>query len=638
MRYLWRSLDPEKNSCGLVKEAAELHPVISRCIALRLGQSCTETDVRHYLDPRMEQLYDPYLLKEMEKAVDIINDMVKNNQPILIYGDYDVDGITSTALLVGLIRELGGDVDWFIPNRIDDGYGLNEESVKAIAARGAALMITVDCGISAVNSVKYAVEMGMKVIITDHHVPGTELPEADAVINPKIGDYPFRDLAGVGVAFKLASALDRGLSRKYADLAALGTIADIVPLLGENRILVKYGLSHVENKGLQLFLEHLSLDTQKVKASAVSFKIAPRIINMGRLKDSKELVNLFLSHDESKIHEFLEKMEETNKKRRLIAYEVEREAMEKAHGLPWDESNIIVLHDDKWHHGVLGIAASRLTEEYHRPVLLLSGSEEGLSKGSGRSIHGLDLLGLLRSCERMFERLGGHSQAAGCTLKTENIPLLSRELNRSLAEEGNEIFLPWKNYDAEMEPDEIAPDFFSGLKVMEPFGCGNPQPLLKFRGMKIGTSPRIFKDKHISFDMKGRKEAIRVIGFGKAHYSSLLSPEMDVLGYIDKKQFNNREYEEISLTDLMESHGDVSRKTLAAAYGYLKRNNIVSYHSSLVRLKGHMDSPGTAMKIFEELGIIKRYGDRIKFCDRGDSFDLEDSAIFRAVTEKSHGS
>lgn len=409
-----------------------------------------EEKIRKFLEPTRADFYDPFLMPDMEVATNRVIQAINNNEKIMIYGDYDVDGITSISVLQKFLEERGMKVENHIPNRLEEGYGLNKQAIKEIYDKGYKLMITVDCGISAVEEVEYANSLGMTVIITDHHEPLEQLPNALAVIDAKRKDntYPFNQLAGVGVVFKVIQALGikLGLEEKewlkYLDLVCVGTISDIVPLVDENRVIAKLGLKLVnvtKNLGLKCLLE--SAGYKKIDSSTISFGIAPRVNACGRMGHETEALDIFLSDDINKVKQLSDKLNEYNK----IRQETEKSIVDKALAMIEEneeyKKSTIVLGSKGWHHGVIGIVSSKITEMYFKPSILLS-FEDGIAKGSGRSVPGFDLHEALCKCSKYLEKYGGHGMAVGLTLQEENFENFKQAFEEVAKEEKVEEILP----------------------------------------------------------------------------------------------------------------------------------------------------------------------------------------------------
>ena len=418
-----------------------------------------DEDIRIFLNPTRNDFHDPYLLPDMEKAVDRIVTAIKNKEKIVIYGDYDVDGITSITVLKSFLEERGLQVDQYIPNRLEEGYGLNKPALEEIASKKYDLMITVDCGISAIEEIDYANSLGIQTIITDHHEPVEELPKAFAVIDAKRKDnkYPFRELAGVGVAFKLSQAISirLGLEEKeylkFLDIVCVGTISDIVPLVDENRVITKLGLRLVQqtkNIGLKALLQASGYN--KIDSNTVSFGIAPRINASGRMGYQEDALALFLSKNIVEVNDLVKKLNGYNTKRQEIERNIYNEALAKIENEHLDNNNVIVVGGNGWHHGVIGIVASKITDLYFKPSILLC-FEDDIGKGSGRSIPGFDLHEALNKCSNSLEKFGGHAMAIGVTVKKDNLDKFENDIEK-IAEESNiKDIVPIINIDAEID-------------------------------------------------------------------------------------------------------------------------------------------------------------------------------------------
>ena len=444
---------------------------------------CSPEDIEEYLSDRPQRTYDPFLMQGMQEGVDLILEEINAGTRICVYGDYDADGVTSVCILMSVLTRLTDNVTWYIPSRFTEGYGMHTEAIDALHADGVGLIITVDCGITSNREVEYANSLGIRMLVTDHHQLGDELPDC-IVIDPKREDetYPFRDLAGCGVAYKLLQALQRqaGLPRSVVgealDLAATGTVADIVPLKDENRTIVKYGLQKINERGrasLAALEEAISLE--HISAENISFGIAPHINAAGRMEHAKEAVGMILADDPDTIRTQVGKLVEYNRRRKKL----QEDAYEKSEAAISGEEPIICLRVDGIHEGIAGIAAGKLKETYGRPVILTTPGEDGFLKGTGRSIPGVDLFALLDAHREMFKRVGGHKSACGFTISEDNFrllqPLLVEETEAiykadpSLLEAGGE-------YDLEILPGDVTVALADELARMEPFGEGNPKP------------------------------------------------------------------------------------------------------------------------------------------------------------------
>jgi single-stranded-DNA-specific exonuclease len=462
----------------------------------------------------------------MERATARILAAIDSKEKIVVHGDYDADGISATALLIRVLGELGATCSYYIPNRLTDGYGVTEDGVRTIARGGATLLVTVDCGITAINEIGVANACGMDVIVTDHHVPKEDLPEAIAILNPKIpgSSYPDKDLAGVGVVLKLCQGLCRksgspdSLWENHLDLASLGTCADIVPLMGENRIITKFGFERMrttDKPGLAALIEINGLTGKPMTTSAVAFQIAPSINAAGRLGSAASGIELLLTDDLAVARHCAEDLRNSNYERRAINQTVWDEACAwvQAHCSP-EKDFAIVVGNAGWHAGVIGIVASKLVEKYHRPALLFSIGNDGMARGSGRSIPGLHLLDVLGECSDLLETFGGHAAAAGMNIKAASIDAFRERFNEAVRRKVSPSDLvPVVVADAEAGMQDLTPKLFSLIKAMEPFGPGNARPLLYCRGLIKRGAPKIVGKNHLKMTVSGEGTTMDAIAF-----------------------------------------------------------------------------------------------------------------------------
>jgi len=484
-----KELDKEK-ALSLAKKL-NLSPL---SIQFLYNRGIAEDKVEEFFHPSLKDLHNPFLMKGMKTATQRIMKAVSHKEKILIYGDYDVDGITATSVLLLFLRELGLSGYFYIPQRMDEGYGLNNEAIKKIAREGINLVITCDCGISSVKEIEYAKTLGLEVIVTDHHQVKKDLPPSLATINPHQPDcpYPFKDLAGVGVAFKLVQALAQEVSQKnlniqkYLDLVAMGTIADVVSLRDENRVIVKLGLQYLEetsNIGLKALMNVVSLSGGKIKENNVGFVLAPRLNACGRLSLAKKGVKLFLSTSSEEAFSLAKALDEENRKRQQIERRMCKEA-EKL--LPKrKEDRVIVISKKDWHEGVIGLVASYIREKYFRPTIVFS-SNGKTAKGSARSIPNFPIFDALKKCEDLLINFGGHKMAAGMKISVDNIEKLRKRINEVAKETiSPEDLVPSYYIDACVNLDDLDEDFFDKLKCFSPYGPGNPSPLLLAKKISI---------------------------------------------------------------------------------------------------------------------------------------------------------
>jgi single-stranded-DNA-specific exonuclease len=452
--------------------------------------------VRKFFHPDLQHLYDPFLLEGMDEAAKLIISEITNNHKILVYGDYDVDGICAAAILKLFFRKLNAFVDIYIPNRLEEGYGVSKNGIDYALQNNFSLIITVDCGITAIEEVDYARSKGLKVIISDHHQPKDILPNADVLINPVLpySKYPFKSLSGAGVAFKLIQAIAKKLGMtnditEYLDLVAIATAADIVPLNNENRVLVHYGLENIRNNprpGVKAILNKASINYEEISVTNIVFAVAPRINAVGRLGNALPSIDILTSNDEDYVVTLAEELNQGNLQRRQLDKQIMEEAVKIIEENELNKNNyIFVLHNDKWHQGVNGIVASRLVEKYYKPAIMLS-TVDGLAKGSARSIPGINLFELFKSCEDLLTEFGGHAAAAGVSLKIENIPLLNERLNEILASTVSEdVFVKKINIDSIIQFKDITPKFLKYLDMFAPFGPSNMRPVFLCENVKF---------------------------------------------------------------------------------------------------------------------------------------------------------
>lgn len=523
-----------------------------------------DKDVELFLNPTRNDFHDPYLMPDMGVAVKRIIEAIKNNEKTIIFGDYDVDGITSITVLSKFLRERGLNVGSYIPNRLNEGYGLNKEAIKKIADEGYKLIITVDCGISGTSEVEYAYSLGMEVIVTDHHEPLEELPKALAVIDCKRKDnkYPFNSLAGVGVAFKLIQAIGLELKidekeyLKYLDIVAIGTISDIVPLVDENRVIAKLGLKLVEvtrSPGVRALLNVAGY--KEVNSNTVSFGIAPRINACGRMGHEREALDLFLTENIVEANRITNVLNEYNKDRQNIEKRIFEEVVLKIEEEHLDKNNSIVLGAENWHHGVIGIVASKVTELYFKPsILVCFEGEDG--KGSGRSIPGFDLHAALCASSDYLEKYGGHEMAVGLSLKKDKFNEFRNAFEKKAEEAHTEEIVPVIKIDKEINLKDISLDSVKSLNLLEPFGEANKTPIFIYRNLKVDSIRALSEGKHLKLTLKDGNTIINAIGFNMGAYSEeyQLGDKIDVIGILETNSFNGIESVQINMKDIRRSY------------------------------------------------------------------------------------
>jgi single-stranded-DNA-specific exonuclease len=510
-------------------------------------------EAKKFLSPKLADLFDPFLLSQMDRAVDRVIKALKENQRIMVYGDYDVDGITSTALMFLMLNRLGADVTYYLPNRLVEGYGISEDGLLEAERRKVNLLITVDCGITAVDEFFTAARKGIDCIITDHHEPSDRIPEVHAIVNAKLDgeSNPGFELSAVGVAFKFAQALYRRLGQdeseleEHLDLVALGTAADIVPMVGENRILTKFGLQQIArtNKpGLKALIFVAGLMGQKIGTGQVVFILAPRINAIGRLGDAEQAIKLLTTKDEAKAATIARILNAENKRRKDIDEQTLNEALAMIESdIDLDEESAIVLASRGWHQGVIGIVASRLVEKFHRPTVMIAiDGDEG--KGSARSIPGFHLYEALRECESDLIRYGGHKYAAGLSIAPERIDSFRESLNRvSHRMLSDDDLVPKLNIDAEIEVDTIDEGLVDILERFAPFGPQNMRPVFVTHATEIVGTPHIVGKKHLRFKVRKGESVIDCIGFNQGDFLRQLSfrPMLVDMVYVLENNFWN---------------------------------------------------------------------------------------------------
>ncbi len=538
---------------------------ISRLAAAVLAARGIDTPERAaaFLDVDSADLLDPGRMADMDRAAAIIEDAVARGERIAVYGDYDVDGVTATCVLIKYLRSRGADCRYYIPDRINEGYGLNECAITRLKEDGCTLLITVDSGITAVEETKHAKSLGIRVVITDHHECGSELPPADAVVNPRRPDseHPFRELAGVGVAFKLVCAMEKGrpideLLAEYSDIVALGTIADVMPVLGENRILIADGLPRLKqtaNIGLRTLIQKLGLDLKPLTANAVSFVLAPRINAAGRMGEADCTARLMLTDSCREAGELAEHLCELNRRRQEAENDIYTQITDAIDRDPSLVSGkFMLLWGDDWHTGVIGIVASRLADRYGLPCVLVSLSC-GSGKGSGRSIKGFNLYEALNSCGDLLERFGGHELAVGLSVSRENLPELKRRLEEYAETHWREEDLrPCLDVDCAVGPDDLTLEQVRSLAVLEPFGMGNPMPLFLLEGAEIREITPISHERHVklTLDKDGRSFTGLVFGMGSRCCPFVVGDQVDLVFSAEVNVFRGRESVQLVVKDL----------------------------------------------------------------------------------------
>lgn len=548
----WKIKDSDKVAAKLLKEKVNIGDVTSKLLVSR--GICEEGPARAFLFPDYNNCHDPFLLKDMNLAVERIISAISSEEKIWVFGDYDVDGITSISVLKKFFESLNVHVNYYIPDRFDEGYGLSKEGIDKIKSSLGDLIITVDCGISSVELVKYANELGLDVIVTDHHKPQDLLPEAIAVVNPNRADcgYPFKYLAGVGVAFKLVQALGMELGIKvdekdffsdYLDIVSLGTIADIVPLIDENRIFVKHGLDLIRNgssEGIQQLILDSSIDPKEITAGRIGYSIAPKINASGRIGDPYKSVELLVGDQIDRRIVIAKELNDYNKDRQEIEKGILKEALKQIEDNKLDDNKIIVVAGDNWNSGVVGIVASRISEKYYKPSIVLSiqGDE---AKGSARSVGEFSIFDALNSCKNLLLKFGGHSAAAGLTILSSNIDVLRAGLNNYAdINMTKDDMVETLKIDLELDVREINHELLNEIDMLKPFGMKNPKPLFSTIGLSVDRLRYVGKDEnHLKLTVENQNRVFDGIGFNMSAYKGHIGKNdvIDLAYYLDSNEF-----------------------------------------------------------------------------------------------------
>jgi len=573
-RWKIRALENEQLVAKLSHSLNDIPVSLARALLLR-GVN-TFDEAREYFRSGTDQLHDPFLMTDMEQAVERVIDAINRDEKIVVYGDYDVDGTTSTALLTHYLGKMGASVGFFVPDRFKHGYGLSQEGLDEVRADDAEVVIALDCGVTAVAEAVYARSLGMDLIICDHHTPKENLPDAVAVLDSKRDDccYPFKELCGCGVTLKFAQAIHQKLGHDplelnhYLDLVAVATASDMVSLKGENRILLREGLQSLREHprmGLKMLAEQAGIRLSDCSTRSIVFSLGPRINAAGRLGDAARAVTLLLAEDELEAVARARQLERLNDERRLLDRKTQEEAFAKADlVLAAGQRHALVLHDASWHLGVIGIVASRLVERHYRPAIMLSTSGSVI-KGSARSINGINIYRALEQCQDLLEEFGGHDFAAGLSLKEENLAEFTRRFEEAVAASVTEDILdPVVDVDAEMSLSELDGRFWAILKQFEPFGQDNPSPVFIARNLDVvGPVATVGKTRtHLKFSVRERKgthPVRKVIGFGLGKHLDLVSQtqaegtSLDMVFSIEENTWNGRTSLQLQLKDLCSS-------------------------------------------------------------------------------------
>jgi single-stranded-DNA-specific exonuclease len=534
----WNILNEDEEQARLIQTQLGCNLILARLLVNR-GIVKPE-EAQAFMHPSFSDLADPFLLPDAEAAVERIKQALHRRERIYIHGDYDSDGVTSAALWYRLLKRLGADVLVHVPHRHRDGYDMRSKFVVEAKERGASVILTTDCGIQRSTEVEEAREAGIDVIVTDHHEPGSQLPRAVAVVNPHRADsrYPFPYLAGVGVAFRLGEALMRhlghpvdGYRRTFCDLAAIGTVTDIMPILGENRIIVKHGLETLRQgrkPGLKALMETAAVKPEQLTARSIGYSLGPRINAVGRIDDARIALDLLITEDLSEANELADRLERANVLRQEEQARITEEASEQIQRLDMDDNPCLVLYSENWHSGVIGVVANKIVSRFHRPTVLIAfDPESGTGRGSARSIRAFDIHQALTACAEYLLEFGGHAHAAGMSLASQNLDAFTRALNRLATEQLTpDDFLPTLDIDAEIEASEITSDLIEDLNSFEPFGHDNEEPVFVTRGLQIQRTSRMGRDRqHLKMYFKnGSESQIEAIIWGNGDMEEHLRP------------------------------------------------------------------------------------------------------------------
>ena len=558
MNKQWETYNVEKELVEKIADEFNISKLVARIIAHKGLTKSDEIEV--FLHPRRNDFHDPFLMPDMCKAVPRIIQAIENKEKVAIYGDYDVDGITSSSVLHKFLKERGLDTQIYIPNRLNEGYGLNEDAIREIAKNGNTLIITVDCGITGNKEVELAKSLVIETIITDHHEQAEVIPDAIAVIDCKRKDntYPFNSLAGVGVAFKLIQALSKELKLpdeaylKYLDIVCVGTISDIVPLVDENRVISKLGLKllkQTRNVGLKVLLE--SIGYNKIDSNAVSFGVAPRINACGRMGHEREALELFLTNNIEEAKRITDSLNNYNMQRQEVEKKIFNEVVEMMNNEEEQKLPSIVLGGENWHHGVIGIVSSKITEMYSKPSILLC-YEGNLAKGSGRSVKGFDLHEALDQCSKYIEQFGGHSMAVGVTIKRENFKKFKDEFEEYSIKKQVSSIVPVIKVDEKIDLKNVTIQDIKDLELLEPFGEGNKMPLFQVSNVKVESTRALSEGKHLKMTLKDEYKYIDSIGFNMGNLSGEypIGTKIDAVGTLEINSYKGMESIQINLKDI----------------------------------------------------------------------------------------
>jgi len=560
MQKIWNVKKYDNELIERIKDTYKVSEIMAK---LLVSRNIEFDEIDNFLNGTLDDLNDPYEIKDMDKLVERIDRALKNKEKICIYGDYDVDGITSITIMYQFLTKLGADVMYYLPDRLIEGYGINNNALDEIKKKDVSLIVTVDCGITAVDEVEHAKQIGLDICITDHHECAEILPNALAIVNPKRKDdeYRFKMLAGVGVAFKCLVAiakkynLDESEYLKYLDIVSIGTISDIVPLVGENRIISRYGLKMMEkteNIGLKALLKLVNY--KEIDSMMVSFGMAPRINACGRMGNASAAVKLLLEKDERTAERIALELDKLNQERKDVESVIFDEAIDMITKNHLDKKNSIVLYKNSWHNGVIGIVASRLVNMYYKPVILLT-KEHGLIRGSGRCPAGFSIYDALTECKDKVTQFGGHELAAGLSLEEDMIPNFVEAFEEAAAKQKDGISEQIIDIDAQIERKDLNIQIIKDIRNLKPYGQSNQMPLFIYKGLKVNAIRTIKDDKHLKLVLRDDKSLIDAVGFsmGSRRDEIRIGDRVDIVGNVELNSYNTPKTIQIVLQDFKKS-------------------------------------------------------------------------------------
>lgn len=624
----------------------------------------TKEDAEKFLHPEMMPFHDPFLMKDMDKAVARIQQAIAQQEKITVYGDYDVDGMSATSLLLKNLRALGAVADFYIPSREKEGYGPNVPRLQKLIAGGTQLIVTVDCGIAAVKEFA-AVKGQVDVIVTDHHLPGAELPDVLANVNPHRSDcpYPDKDLAGVGVAFKLCQALWQTLQNKTyeadLDIVSLGTVADIVPLKGENRKIVKLGLQQMEtapNLGVKALLEVAGVDTQALNTGHIGFRLAPRLNAAGRIGSAKDGVHLLLSQDEEEAKQLAAKLNDWNSERQSLEQDILRQALDKLAREDVEALPAIVVAGEGWHPGVIGIVASRLVDKYYKPTIVIGFDADGVGKGSCRSIDGLNMHTALTQCADLLTQFGGHAQAAGLTIQRENLEAFQQRFAEYVSQTLQpEDYIPKVEVEFEFAPQDMTEKLVADLAKLEPYGMGNPKPLFGCRNLRGTGAMAIGRERqHLRFQVGTKQQPISALYWNQAAYVPMVNQEyIDMVYSPSVNEWQGTKSLQCIVESISPSDSErvfPERSTLLDVYRFLfavqkQEGGAIPYTAAELAANFNLQPQrkhisvytlSKALRIFQEIGVLRTdFDEKTYYLPKiAGKMKLESSPTYRRGTQR----